>query len=184
MRPALLALVCVAGPVFAADPAWQVIRPAVSDRMLKNPDCGLAIMPGLTPVERLPAWILDVSSIAYFRLDWASVVDGKGEPQFAKLDRDVFKGYRDRGLRLGFRIMAANPHSALEYVTPKAVIDREHLPTVRHTSVYGKPAVDPVFWDERYLAAYNRMLAALGAYLDGQPWAGPVDLGGMGDWGA
>lgn len=140
-------------------------------------------MPGLTPVDKIPAWILDTCSIAYFRLDWAAVVDEQGVPQFDRLDREVFKGYRDRGLRLGFRIMAANPHSELEYVTPKSILDREHIPTLRHTSVYGKPAVDPVFWDDRYVAAYNRMLVALGAYLDGQPWAGPVDLGGMGDWG-
>jgi len=178
------AFIYIASPAaWGADGAWQVIHPAISTRILKNPDCGLAFMPGLTPVEKIPAWILDTCSIAYFRLDWAAIVDENGVPQFDRLDREVFKGYRDRGLRLGFRIMAANPHSELEYVTPKVLIDREHIPTVRHTSVYGKPAVDPVFWDDRYVMTYNRMLVALGAYLDGQPWAGPVDLGGMGDWG-
>ncbi len=172
-----------AAPAPAADTPWQTIRPAISTRLVRNPDCGLMVMPGLAKAETLPAWVLDTCSVAYFRLDWAQVVDERGEPQFDKLDREVFKGYRDRGLRLGFRIMAANPHSEREYVTPQVIIEREHLPTVRHTSVYGKPAVDPVFWDDRYVAAYGRLLAALGAYLDGKPWAGPVDLGGMGDWG-
>jgi len=162
---------------------WQVIRPAPSDRVLRNHDAGLAFMPGLVKVETIPPWVLESCSIVYLRLDWSQVTDAKGNPVFEKLDREFFKGYRDRGLKLAFRIMAANPHSDREYVTPQAVLDRGKIPIVRHTSVYGKAAVDPVFWDLSFIAAYNEMTRALGAYLDGKPWAGFVDIGGMGDWG-
>lgn len=168
-----------AGP---ANPAFVTVIPPASDRVLRNPDCGLAFMSGLAPVSSVPAWVLDNCSIAYFRLDWASVVDASGKPDFRGLDRKVFRGYRDRGLKLSFRIMAANPHSNLREVTPRSIL-RLGIPTVIHTSAYGKEQADPVFWNGKFIDAYRALIRALGEYMDGQPWAGQVDLGGMGEWG-
>ena len=180
LAAALAAFLIQAGPAAAG---WKEIKPKIAAGVVRNPDNGLAFMPQLAPVETVPEWILDACSIAYFRLDWADVVDESGAPKFAELDRSIFEGYRKRGLKLSFRIMAANPHSRLKYVTPKVVLDRYGIPTVTHTSVYGETQVDPVFWDQRFVSAYSELTAALGGYLDGQRWAGPVDLGGMGDWG-
>ena len=139
-------------------------------------------MAGLQPVSDIPDWLLDICSIAYFRLDWASVVDETGKPDFERLDREFFDGYRKRGLRLAFRIMAANPHSRRTDVMPKILLDAG-IPTVVHKGVYGEAHRDPAFWNPLYLAEHEKMVRALGLYLDGKTWAGPVDLGGMGDWG-
>ncbi|MES2201132.1 MAG: hypothetical protein V4498_02665 [candidate division FCPU426 bacterium] len=163
-------------------PSWQTLHPAPSDRILKNPDAGYCFMAGLQPVSDFPDWLIDLSSMVYFRLAWADVVDAQGRPDFERLDREYFEGYRRKGLRLAFRIMAANPHSSKPYVTPKALLDKG-IPTVQHRGVDGQMQVDPVFWDPLYLVEHEKMIRALGEYLDGKAWAGPVDLGGMGDWG-
>jgi len=178
----ILFLVSTIAGAAPADPAFVTVVPPVSDRVLRNPDCGLAFMSGLSPVAGVPAWVLDNCSTAYFRLDWASVVDARGKPDFRALDRKFFRGYREKGLKLSFRIMAANPHSNFREVTPRAIL-RLGIPTVVHTSAYGKEQVDPVFWNGKYIDAYRVLIRALGEYMDGQPWAGQVDLGGMGEWG-
>ena len=139
-------------------------------------------MTGLIPASEIPAWVLKTCSIVYFRVDWADVVDDRGRSRFQELDRKVFSTYRKHGLKLSFRLMAANMHSNKEYVTPKAILDKG-IPTVIHTSVRGKKQVDPVFWDEKFLEEYNGLTRELGRFLDGQSWAGQVDLGGMGEWG-
>lgn len=179
--PAAVAGFLAAASVAAAG-AWQVVKMDPSDRILKNRDSGLAFMAGLVPASEIPEWVLETCSTAYFRVNWADVVDAQGRPRFEELDAKVFSTYRKHGLAISFRLMAANMHSSEKHVTPKAVLDRG-IPAVTHRSVYGQEQVDPVFWDERFVKEYNSLTRALGEFLDGKAWAGHVDLGGMGEWG-
>ena len=49
--------------------------------------------------------------------------------------------------------------------------------------LYTKEQVDPVFWDDRYLAIQERFIADLGKYLDGRPGLEFIDIGSIGEWG-
>jgi hypothetical protein len=149
----------------AASPAWQTIDFAPSSEVLRNPGCGLCFMPPLDrEASSLPAWILGDASIAYFRLDWAEVVNDEGEYDFEGLDGRIFAQYRERGLRIAFRIMGANRHSTRSEVFPESIL-KTGAPRVVHRSFYGKEQLEPVFWDPRYVAEHGRMVAALGAYV-------------------
>ncbi len=154
----------------------------ISDNIIKNPGTGLCFMPGMEPASKYPSWIFDVCSIAYFRIDWADVVDEDGNYIFDKLDKEIFSTYRKQGLRLAFRIMASNPHSSKKNVTPCDKLEFK-FPTVMHTSVYNKEQNDPVFWDHNYLSEHGKMIEAFGYYVLKHPDIDFVDLGGMGDWG-
>jgi hypothetical protein len=178
----LTLLACLFPCNATAATSWQTLQFPASQRLLKNPDSGFYFMPGLQEVSKIPDWLLDLSSMVYFRLNWSEVADSSGKPDFERLDRAYFDGYKKKGLRLAFRIMAANPHAEKQYVMPKVILDKG-IPTVEHQGVDGRTQVDPVFWNSSYLAEHEKLVQALGLYLDGKPWAGPVDLGGMGDWG-
>ena len=52
-----------------------------------------------------------------------------------------------------------------------------------HKGIYAKEQLDPVFWDEKYLAAQDRFIAELGRYLDGKQGLEFIDIGGIGEWG-
>ena len=84
--------------------------------------------------------------------------------------------------RVAFRFMAANMHSRQKYVTPKWVFD-SGVPGVPHKGIYVPEQIDPVFWDDRYLAIQERFIAALGKYLDGRPGLEFIDIGCIGEWG-
>ena len=169
--------------VEAAAPQWQSRSFAESSEISRNPGMGLCFMPSLA--ERagdMPAWILQTASIAYFRLDWADVVDSAGRYRFDELDREVFSGYRAAGLRTAFRIMGANRHSDKQAVFPGVQLGSQAA-TIEHLSFYGKKQADPVFWDARYVAEHGRLMSALGEYVRRHPEIDLVDLGGMGQWG-
>ncbi len=168
---------------------WKTNNFEIANNILKNPNTGFCFMVGgVSPVERMqihkmqvPSWVFDVCPTVYFRLDWALIVDKQGNYKFDELDRTIFSGYREKGLRFAFRIMASNPHSDLEYVTPKQILGK--IPTVSHISEYGKKQEDPVFWDDLFIKKHGKMIKALGEYIEKHPEVDYVDLGGMGDWG-
>jgi len=154
----------------------------ISDEIIKNPCAGLCFMPDLEPASKYPDWLYEVCSIAYFRLDWADVIDKNGNYIFEKLDKEIFSTYRKKGLHLAFRIMASNPHSSKKNVMPFGKL-KYKFPTVKHISVYGKEQNDPLFWHPNYLAEHGKMMEAFGEYALEHPDIDYVDLGGMGDWG-
>ena len=163
--------------------AWQTNYLPISDKIIKNPNSGLCFMPGLEPASKIPDWILEVCSIAYFRVDWANIVDDNGNYMFEELDKKIFSTYRKKGLRLAFRIMAANPHSSKKYVTPEHILKENNIPFVIHQSVYGREQMDPVFWNKNFIKEHGKMIKALGEHVDKHPDVDYIDLGGMGDWG-
>ena len=164
-------------------PQWQNRIFDESTEIIRNPGMGLCFMPLLEQrVGDMPAWVLQTASIAYFRLDWADVVDSAGNYRFDELDRDVFSGYRAAGLRTAFRIMGANRHSDKQAVFPGILLGSQAA-SVEHLSYYGKRQSDPVFWDGQYVAAHKKLMSALGEYVRKHPEIDFVDLGGMGQWG-
>ena len=67
-------------------------------------------------------------------------------------------------------------------MTPQWVF-AANVPSVTHTGVYLPEQIDPVFWDDHYLAIQERFIAALGKYLDGKPGLEFIDIGSIGEWG-
>jgi hypothetical protein len=179
---AALLTVILAHPVFIYSVDWQKFSFAPSDKIVKNPECGFCFMPQLEPAEKMPAWLLNIGSIAYFRIDWADAVDASGNYQFDRLDEKVFSTYRKYGLRIAFRIMGANIHSAKRNVFPKDILNRA-IPVSKKISVYGKEQEEPVFWNDAYINEHGKMIQALGGYIGKHTDIDYVDLGGMGEWG-
>ncbi|MBL8991766.1 MAG: hypothetical protein JNM63_00400, partial [Spirochaetia bacterium] len=73
---------------------WQTKVYEPSDRILKNPHSGFTFMPRLETVDKFPDWLLDITTTAYFRIDWDAVVNDKGDYDFESLDARVFSGFR------------------------------------------------------------------------------------------
>jgi len=156
--------------------------PKPTDAVLFNPRMGLYMQ---YPPLDLPSdhWMLEIADIAYYRFDWSRLNPEENVYRFDEVFGPIFeKWVGQEKRRVAFRVMSSNMHSRLKYVTPKWVFDKG-VPGVRHRSVYGKPQVDPVFWDDLYLDIQCRFIAALGRYLNGRKGLEFVDIGAIGEWG-
>lgn len=172
--------------VLSAAPEWQVKDLAPSDRIVKNPHAGFLFMPRPRPpyetADKVPDWILEVSSIAYFRLAWDVFVNEKGEYDFDRVDAQYFASYRQRGLRLALRIMPGNRFSPTPCIFPREKLGKD-IPFIKVDLGTGKVFEMPTFWHEAYIREHGRLMQALGAWVDKHPEVDHVDFGGMGEWG-
>lgn len=163
----------------------QNIVPASTPAALINPGMGLYLYGTLNPKDLPPeVWFAPLVQIGYFREDWSVLEpDAQGKYRFEEYFRPIFDLWVNRWhRRVAFRFMAENMHSRRQYVTPKWVFD-QGVPSVTLQGLYVKEQVDPVFWDERYLAIQERFIADLGKYLDGRPGLEFIDIGSIGEWG-
>jgi hypothetical protein len=163
----------------------QEVIPSPSAVPLVNPGMGLYLYGTLNPRDMPPeAWFAPLVQIGYFREDWSVLEpDAQGKYGFEKYFGPIFDLWVKRWQRrVAFRFMSENMHSRRKYVTPKWVFDRG-IPSVTLKGLYVQEQIDPVFWDERYLAIQERFVADLGKYLDGRPGLEFIDIGGIGEWG-
>jgi hypothetical protein len=184
MTPILACWALLAGtsPVASAP---LTLSPPPTTRVLFNPGGGLYAQCGTEPRAAWPAdaWWLGVIDIGYFRLDWSRVQpNGPDDDPRTYFDQVFDLWVNKLGKRVAFRVMSENMHSRAEYVTPKWVFDHG-VPGVDHVGIYARHQVDPVFWDERYLAAAVAFVKRLGQALDGRPGLEFVDIGQIGEWG-
>lgn len=170
---------------FARGTELATYTPKAAEGVILNPGMGVYMQfpPATLPDDH---WMLGISDIAYYRLDWAPL---NPEPGVYKFD-EVFGPYFDewvkrRGGRVAFRVMSQNNHSPLEHVTPKWAFERAGVPGVESTDhlVLAKRQVMAVPWSEEYLKVNCAFVAKLGEYLDGRPGLEFVDIGAIGEWG-
>ncbi|MBM4080035.1 MAG: DUF4832 domain-containing protein [Planctomycetes bacterium] len=165
--------------------AMQEIVPKLTDEPLVNPGMGIYLFGTRNPADMPPdAWFARIVQIGYFRDDWSKLEpDAQGEYKFDDYFTPIFDLWvKQWGKRVSFRFMSQNMHSRQKYVTPKWVFD-SGVPSVTHKGLYTDEQVNPVFWDERYLAIQERFIADLGKYLDGRAGVEFIDIGGIGEWG-
>lgn len=160
----------VSPPADTLMPLQQVI-PTPSSVSLVNPGMGLYLY-GTLNADDLPpdAWFSSLVQIGYFREDWSVLEpDTQGNYRFDEYFGPIFDLWVKRwNRRVAFRFMSENMHSRRKYVTPKWVFD-QGVPSVTLKGLYTDEQIDPVFWDDRYLAIQERFIADLGKYLDGRP---------------
>jgi hypothetical protein len=159
--------------------------PATTDEPLMNPGMGIYAGATTNPADMPPdAWFAKYVTIGYARDDWSKLApDAEGAGRFDEYFGPLFNLWvKQWGKRLAFRFMSENMHSRQKYVTPKWVFDKG-VPSVLHKGLYTPEQIDPVFWDERYLAVQERFIADLGKYLDGRPGLEFIDIGCIGEWG-
>lgn len=173
-------LACV--PALAQDVPWQEVTPAASSEPLLNPGMGIYLQ--YPPMDSTAdEWFVRIAGTAYYRMDWSDLEPAEGDYRFDEVLGPIFDHWVGQlGRRVAFRVMCENMHSAHEYVTPQWAFD-SGVPGVEHVGLYVPRQVDPVFWDERYLAVQCRFVAALGAWLDGRAGLEFVDVGSIGEWG-
>jgi len=181
----LLLLVFGTAGVAAGAETWQTLTPPPDNRkILRNGPQGIAYeIEELLPADHLPEWVERACSVIYWRLDWAEVCDADGRPRFAELDREIFEGYRKRGFKLAFRIMATNQSTSARDVVPRAVIERFGIPTIERPTRHGAGQRAVIWWSPQFIAAHEELIAAFGRWFDGQPWAAQAELGSIGEWG-
>ena len=183
---ALPALAAPADPK-PAPPAFalQEVAPPATDEPLMNPGMGVYLF-GTRSAADMPAdaWFSKIVTIGYFRDNWSKLVPAaEGQYQFDEFFNPVFDLWvKQWGKRVAFRFMSQSMHSKEKYVTPKWVFDAG-VPGVTHKGLYTDEQIDPVFWDDRYLAIQERFIADLGKYLDGRPGLEFIDIGCIGEWG-
>lgn len=165
--------------------ATQEITPQQTTEPLVNPGMGLYLA-GTLKAEDMPtdAWFSKLLNIGYFRDDWSQLEPAAaGDYKFDAYFKPIFELWvKQRGKRVAFRFMSENMHSRQKYVTPKWVFD-SGVPSVTHKGIYVPEQIDPVFWDDRYLAIQEKFIADLGRYLDGKPGLEFIDIGSIGEWG-
>src|SRR5579862_2435867 len=174
-----------AGATVSAAIPTQEFTPKPSQEALVNPGMGLYLFGTLNPADMPPdAWYAGLINIGYFRDDWSKLEpQTEGQYRFADYFEPIFDLWVKRWhKRVAFRFMAANMHSQQKYVTPKWVFD-QGVPGVTHKGIYVPEQIDPVFWDERYLAIQEKFISDLGRYLDGRPGLEFIDIGSIGEWG-
>jgi hypothetical protein len=181
------ALATAAAPKEPKKPAIPMheFTPATSDEPLMNPGMGIYCGATTRAADIPPdAWFAKYVTIGYARDDWSKVApDAEGVYRFEEYFGPLFDLWvKQWGKRLAFRFMSENMHSRQKYVTPKWVFDKG-VPSVAHKGLYVPEQIDPVFWDERYLAVQERFIADLGKYLDGRPGLEFIDIGCIGEWG-
>ena len=159
--------------------------PATTDEPLMNPGMGIYLSATTNPADMPPdAWFAKYVTIGYARDDWSKLApDAEGVYKFDEFFGPIFDLWvKQWGKRVSFRFMSENMHSRQKYVTPKWVFDKG-VPSVVHKGLYTDEQIDPVFWDDRYLAVQERFIADLGKYLDGRPGLEFIDIGCIGEWG-
>jgi hypothetical protein len=178
-------LLALFSALHAAPDGWQTLTPEVDRaKILHNGAQGIAYeIEELLPADHLPEWVRRSCSVIYWRLDWAEVCDEAGRPKFEQLDREIFAGYRARGFKLAFRIMATNQSTKARYVIPRATIERFKIPTITRATRFIPDQVCGIFWSPEFIAAHDELMAAFGQWFDGQPWAAQAELGTIGEWG-
>jgi len=166
----------------AAPGVPEVYHPPLSGAVLHNPGMGLYLQ--YPTVDAKPdEWFMQLSDIAYYRLDWADVNPEKGVYTFEEYFGPLFDFWvRQHGKRVAFRVMSQSMHSRKRYVTPEWVF-KEGVPGYPHTSVGGQEQIDPAFWNEQYLDLQCEFIAKLGEYLESKPGLEFVDIGSIGQWG-
>lgn len=183
LSTALGVVAAFAQPADGEDPAGMVESlPELSDEVLLNPGMGLYMQypPLDVPDDH---WLVRMSGIAYYRLDWAEVNPEQDVYTFDEYFGPRFDRWvKQSGKRVAFRVMCQNMHSRREYVTPKWVFD-SGVPGVQHRGLYAPVQINPVFWDERYLDVHCAFIRKLGEYLDGREGLEFVDIGSIGEWG-
>jgi hypothetical protein len=171
-------------PADALLPRQQVI-PTRSSGPLVNRGMGLYLC-GTLNADDLPAdvWFSPLVQIGYSPEDWSvPEPDAQGKYCFDEYFGPIFGLWvKHWHRRVAFRFMSENMHSRRKYVTPKWVFD-QGVPSVALKGLYTKEQIDPVFWDDRYLAIQERFIADLGKYLDGRPGLKFIDIGSIGEWG-
>ena len=171
-------------PADSLVPMQQVV-PTPSAVPLVNPGMGLYLY-GTLDANDLPpdAWFSPLVQIGYFRQDWSVLEpEAQGKYRFDEYFGPIFDLWVNRWhRRVAFRFMSENMHSRRKYVTPKWVFD-QGVPSVTLKGLYTNDQIDPVFWDDRYLAIQERFIADLGKYLDGRPGLEFIDIGSIGEWG-
>jgi len=160
----------------------RTIVPERTDDILFNPGMGIFVSSS-SPGLRIKGdeWYLKIANIVYLRTHWSNFQPREDAPLEEFFDPLFDYWVKKRGMRLAFRVMAQCP-SPTEYVTPKWVFDKG-VPSVRHQGKRGVTQIDPVFWDERYLAVCDRFIEKLGRYLDGREGFEHIDLGLIGEFG-
>jgi hypothetical protein len=162
----------------------EIVPPVASDALI-NPGMGLYLN-GTLDAADVPAdaWFAPLIQIGYFRDDWSVIQpDGPGRDRFDAYFAPIFDLWVTRWhKRVAFRFMAENMHSRRKYVTP-AWVFAKGVPSVKMKGLYADEQIDPVFWDERYLAVQEQFIADLGRYLDGRPGLEFIDIGSIGEWG-
>lgn len=192
MTRALLALIIISlaasvalaqdAPPAGGGPEMVELTPPLSDDILFNPRMGLYLQ--YPPLDAQPdEWFMDISDIAYYRVDWAELNPEEGVYAFEEYFGPRFDFWvNQHGKRVAFRVMCQNMHSARRYVTPQWVFDRG-VPGVTHISLRGEEQINPAFWDERYLDIHCEFIRRLGDWLDGREGLEFVDIGSIGEWG-
>ncbi|MCY3022406.1 MAG: carbohydrate binding domain-containing protein [Planctomycetota bacterium] len=169
----------------AAAVPLREITPQASDDILMNPGMGVYLFGTLNAADMpADAWFAPAVTIGYFRDDWSKLQpDAEGVYKFDEYFNPIFDLWVKKWKkRVSFRFMSENMHSRQKYVTPKWVFETG-VPSVTLKGLYVPEQVDPVFWDEKYLAIQERFIADLGKYLDGRPGLEFIDIGCIGEWG-
>ncbi len=163
----------------------QDATPIPSSEALTNPGMGL-YLDGTLNAADIPvgAWFAPLIQVGYFRDDWSVIQPaGEGPAGFDAYFKPIFDLWVNRmHRRVAFRFMAENMHSRSTYVTPSWVFGKG-VPSVRMKGLYTEEQIDPVFWDERFLAIQEKFIADLGSYLDGRAGLEFIDIGSIGEWG-
>ncbi len=163
----------------------RTVRPQESDDVLFNPGMGLYLAGGggLQYQPPADAWVFQIADIVYFRPVWGDLEEEGPGSGYEDYFQPIFDFWvRKLGKRVAFRVMCESMHSSREYATPQWVFE-QGVPGVSHTGLRGRPQVDPVFWNDKYLELYCQFVARLGKYLDGRGGLEYIDIGGIGEWG-
>lgn len=175
-----LLLTCLAAAP-GGEAATVTVTPKQSDAVLLNPGMGLYMSGGRQTRLKEDDWFRGVVDIMYIRTQWAAIEPEEDKPLADYFDPLFDYWVRQQGNRLAFRIMSESVSSREQYVTPKWVFDKG-VPSVPHRG-RGGTQTDPIFWDERYLDECEKLIAKLGACLDGREGFEFIDIGQIGEWG-
>ncbi len=169
------------GAAPAGEAATVSVTPKQTDAALLNPGMGLYMSGSTRTRLKEGDWFRGVVDIMYIRTQWATI-----EPEEDKPLEDYFGPIfnywvKEQGKRVAFRVMSESVSSRERYVTPKWVFDKG-VPGVQHRG-RGGVQTDPIFWDERYLEECEKLIAKLGACLDGREGLEFIDICQIGEWG-
>ena len=122
-------------------------------------------------------------SLVFNYVTWKSLEPTKGVYDFATFEKvNKFSYWKGQNVKFIFRLIADDPDDTLAHQDIPSWLYNETKDGTTYSNDYGK-GYSPNYANKTYIEAHKRLVQALAARYDGDPFIAQIEIGSVGHWG-